>query len=239
MFTIDFRPKMDRQLPVSCDNCAWTGKTLDVQPIHDLEERIAPGEVVPAGECPECGALAHLVQVPNCPCGKPAIFPHPGPYTHCSAECYLESKVSEPPTTPKLPTIDDLLDAIKQVESGGDATKVGDGGAAHGAYQIHQAYFIDACVQIHLERGVQPPVPYVAAVMDDHWAREIVKAYWRRYQKSSFDDMLYNPSSGVVSVASETLARTHNDGPAGNTNPATLPYWVKVQAVLLQRGFNV
>jgi hypothetical protein len=31
--------------------------------VADIEQRIAAGETVPAGECPECGALAHLDQV--------------------------------------------------------------------------------------------------------------------------------------------------------------------------------
>ena len=46
--------------PVSCDGCAWTGVAEQLRPIDRLAERIHPGEVVPAGECPKCGALAHL-----------------------------------------------------------------------------------------------------------------------------------------------------------------------------------
>ncbi|MCV7247671.1 hypothetical protein H7J07_05460 [Mycobacterium koreense] len=30
-------------------------------PIPDLDERLEPGGVVPAGECPSCGALAYVV----------------------------------------------------------------------------------------------------------------------------------------------------------------------------------
>jgi hypothetical protein len=59
---------------VTCDNCEWTGdeeslgeededgelygRTL--HQIHHLADRLDPGGVVPAGECPECGALAYL-----------------------------------------------------------------------------------------------------------------------------------------------------------------------------------
>lgn len=48
-----------------CDNCEWYGKandlgcTLDETP--DLHERLDPGSVVPAGECPECQCFAYFV----------------------------------------------------------------------------------------------------------------------------------------------------------------------------------
>lgn len=40
-----------------CDECHWTGELDDVAAIDDVEERVAPGELHPAGQCPECGAL--------------------------------------------------------------------------------------------------------------------------------------------------------------------------------------
>lgn len=47
--------------PCRCDNCDWRGLLSAVCPVvSDLEQRTMPGEEVPAGECPECGALAHL-----------------------------------------------------------------------------------------------------------------------------------------------------------------------------------
>lgn len=45
---------------VSCDNCDWSGDIDDLKPIKDIYQRVAPGEVMPAGECPECGCLAHV-----------------------------------------------------------------------------------------------------------------------------------------------------------------------------------
>jgi hypothetical protein len=50
---------------VECQHCGWTG-TEDDMPrqlaeVPDLLERVAPGEIVPAGECPECGCLCHPV----------------------------------------------------------------------------------------------------------------------------------------------------------------------------------
>jgi hypothetical protein len=47
---------------VSCDNCQWTGRERDCSEIVNLTQRVAPGEVMPAGECPDCGALCHLLE---------------------------------------------------------------------------------------------------------------------------------------------------------------------------------
>lgn len=45
--------------PIQCQNCGWSGEEREAQAIADLEERIWPGEEVPVGECPDCGALCH------------------------------------------------------------------------------------------------------------------------------------------------------------------------------------
>ena len=53
----------DKRL-VACGNCDWQGtaETMD-RLITNLDKRIAPGEIVPAGECPKCGALAYLAGI--------------------------------------------------------------------------------------------------------------------------------------------------------------------------------
>lgn len=43
-----------------CQDCEWRGHIDDCKPIKHLHERVAPGEPMPAGECPECGALASI-----------------------------------------------------------------------------------------------------------------------------------------------------------------------------------
>lgn len=56
-------PKM-----IKCQNCdfkctqdEWSNMATRSWPnIQNLDERVAPGEVVPFGECPQCGALVHL-----------------------------------------------------------------------------------------------------------------------------------------------------------------------------------
>jgi hypothetical protein len=52
---------------VTCGNCTWIGTDQEVgfvplEDCHDLEERLEPGDEVPAGECPLCHALAYLVK---------------------------------------------------------------------------------------------------------------------------------------------------------------------------------
>lgn len=42
-----------------CQNCDAIHGEDDLKPIKNYDERVAPGETVPSGECPECGALCH------------------------------------------------------------------------------------------------------------------------------------------------------------------------------------
>lgn len=58
MTQIDFDNESGK--PCKCDNCDWTGKTDDLESISDAQERLTPGGTVPAGQCPNCGALAYL-----------------------------------------------------------------------------------------------------------------------------------------------------------------------------------
>lgn len=50
-----------------CNSCDWRGDpddlvtVSDTIPIPDFGERVGDGELMPAGECPECGSCAHLV----------------------------------------------------------------------------------------------------------------------------------------------------------------------------------
>lgn len=44
---------------VACENCTWIGLSDRCKPIQKLSERVAPGEIMPYGECPGCGAVCH------------------------------------------------------------------------------------------------------------------------------------------------------------------------------------
>jgi hypothetical protein len=44
-----------------CQNCGKvTSRFKPLEEVKDLLQRIAPGEIFPAGECLTCGALVHL-----------------------------------------------------------------------------------------------------------------------------------------------------------------------------------
>jgi hypothetical protein len=43
-----------------CDNCRLYCNVSDLDPIADLEQRLDAGGIVPAGQCPHCGALSYL-----------------------------------------------------------------------------------------------------------------------------------------------------------------------------------
>ena len=46
----------------ACQNCDWTGPEEALDPIKDIHQRVAPGEPMPSGECPKCGALCHEIE---------------------------------------------------------------------------------------------------------------------------------------------------------------------------------
>jgi hypothetical protein len=113
---------------------------------------------------------------------------------------------------------DRILDAIRQVETGGcknPSEAVGDGGRAIGPFQIHQGYWADA-VQHDPSIGGE-----YSDCTDEAYARQIVIAYLSRYCKSWTD---------------ENCARIHNGGcgilkksKASKAWKNTTIYWQKVQ----------
>jgi hypothetical protein len=48
------RPKV---LDAQCQNCEKVWRVEDLQEVRDLAQRVSPGEIVPAGECPDCHAV--------------------------------------------------------------------------------------------------------------------------------------------------------------------------------------
>lgn len=42
-----------------CQDCTSHWQQQVLRPIQDIFERVMPGEPMPAGECPSCGALCH------------------------------------------------------------------------------------------------------------------------------------------------------------------------------------
>lgn len=52
-----------------CENCRTQFAEIEdlINPIPDLEERVLPGEPMPFGACPECGAVVHPIGKPDPP----------------------------------------------------------------------------------------------------------------------------------------------------------------------------
>jgi len=108
-----------------------------------------------------------------------------------------------------------LLDAIRQVESGGDNNATGDNGNAIGAYQIWRVYWQDATDWCKTLKGSYEDV------RSSEYAERVVVAYWHRYARAAIRDNDL-----------ETLARVHNGGPKGHKKSATDPYWNKVSKLM-------
>tara|TARA_R100000808_G_scaffold20650_1_gene44614 strand:- start:3973 stop:4413 length:441 start_codon:yes stop_codon:yes gene_type:complete len=109
-----------------------------------------------------------------------------------------------------------ILDAIRQVESGGrDDCPDGDGGRSIGPYQVQRAYWEDATSFD----------PSLGGTYQDcrkrGYAEKVIRAYMRRYVSAAW-----------TRLDAERIARTHNGGPRGASKTSTIAYWKKVQAEL-------
>lgn len=103
------------------------------------------------------------------------------------------------------------IDAMIQVESGGNWNAIGDGGRSVGGLQIGRAYWTDGT------RFLGVPWPYEAA-RDPIKARAVCRAY-----------LLHYASEGTP----EAFARCHNSGPGWRNKMAkTQKYWEKCKKVL-------
>ena len=63
--TLDrIRMQRDERM-TACQNCGAERKAYELKQAKRLHERVDAGEETPAGECPDCGALCHVVEVPD------------------------------------------------------------------------------------------------------------------------------------------------------------------------------
>lgn len=112
------------------------------------------------------------------------------------------------------PSVRPLLDAIREVESGGRTGVIlGDEGRSLGPYQIQRPYWQDSGI----------PGRYTD-VSDPGYAERVMLGYWKRYCPKALDRGDW-----------ATLARVHNGGPTGHRKAATLKYWRKVQQAMRSR----
>lgn len=114
-----------------------------------------------------------------------------------------------------------VLDAIKQVESGGvENPPDGDGGKAIGTYQIHKAYFIDAQEK---DKSLAK-YKWEECRTNPELSKRVVIAYLTAFAGKNASD--------------EDCARVHNGGrnimkkKGGKAWNATTKYWQKVKKVL-------
>jgi predicted chitinase len=108
-----------------------------------------------------------------------------------------------------------FLDALAQVESGGNDAAVGDGGKAIGRMQIWEIYHTDAVAHAPAIGGEY------ADCKGKAYAERVVVAYLHRYGKKALADKDW-----------ERLSRIHNGGPSGHRKRATIKYWRKVEKAL-------
>ena len=112
---------------------------------------------------------------------------------------------------------DRLLDAIRQVESGGDCGLVGDGGKAIGPYQIHREYWQDAVAFDKRLGGTYEDC------RSEAYARRVVRAYLTRYGKGASDEQMARIHNGGCGILRRVGTSAWN---------RTTTYWRKVQRAM-------
>jgi len=110
-----------------------------------------------------------------------------------------------------------LLDAMCEVESNCDPTKVGKANEI-GWYQILPDFWTDA-----LEYDPSIGGEYEDVAKDKEYAEKVILAYWDRY--ATIKRLGRVPTD-------EDRARIHNGGPNGYKKEATIAYWSKVRKEL-------
>ena len=123
---------------------------------------------------------------------------------------------------PGRPEIERLLDAIAQVESGGDPKAIGDNGRAVGMYQIWRVYVDDCNRIIRRVSDVRGGWTY-ADRLDPVASRDMCRLYIQYYGHYPACHDGYHL---------ERMARIWNGGPKGHTKKATLKYWAKVRKAM-------
>ena len=152
----------------------------------------------------------------------------------------LGLSVGNSPETAKLPeddTLDDLLDAIEQIESSGDPDAVGDNGAAVGSYQIHKIYVDDVNrILKGWKRQVNEQIESAEHRGIGGWF--VPYSYEDRRNRNYSRDMAevyltyYTPLDDDYNIDLEKAARIHNGGPDGWKKKATEKYWLKVKSAM-------
>ena len=141
----------------------------------------------------------------------------------CSLFSIICIKITELPYEDKMQieqtSIEQLLDAMRIQESGGDDMVVGDNGLSKGPLQITEPYWFDACEYGKVLDDTN--WKYDISVWDWGKSKQAVKWYWQRYCSEAYKENNF-----------EVLARIHNGGPNGHLKDSTLKYWEKLKGKL-------
>lgn len=149
--------------------------------------------------------------------------------------CNKPIKTSSTPVSGKTApdkqiTLEMLLDAIEQVESGGDPNALGDDGKAIGSFQIHKIY-VDEVNRILKKEGYAERYSY-----DDRYepftSRVMTIVHCGYWHNENFPYIHFGMNAKIDLETAERLARIHNSGPDGWKKECTKPYWEKVEAKL-------
>ena len=122
-----------------------------------------------------------------------------------------------------------LLDAMRQVESGGDVCAIGDNGKSLGSYQIMEGYYNDALQFNPSLADGQRTYDDVWGIGSEPYSEEVISSYMGRY--ATEQKLGRQPTD-------EDIARIHNGGPNGYNRDSTLPYWTKVMNEMQRQQMN-
>ena len=75
----------------TCQSCGWNGPADRCGALKNAWERVAPGDVMPAGECPVCSASAMLDENNSEPCVRIETTPAPECATHFGVRSTAQS----------------------------------------------------------------------------------------------------------------------------------------------------
>lgn len=89
---------IDQTTPCTCSNCGLGVPVGDTVGIDDFDSRVSPGEEMPAGECPDCGALCHLVKIAKAVQDELPAYPK---YKHRSPDKKWQAKQNKWALSPK------------------------------------------------------------------------------------------------------------------------------------------
>ena len=160
----------------------------------------------------------------------------------------LEGEVTATPLEGEV-TFDDLLDAIRFVESKGDPNAICPDSCCVGAYGITKLY-VDDCNRIMVQKKLMP-IAFIGDIFnyEDRWdsntSRVMVELYTIYYASKAWDEIwdsgefeTINEQEGFMKYF-ELQARIHNGGPNGWKKESTKPYWEKVKKAWGRRFLRV